>query len=198
MSLYATVQDLRDRLSIGPADTSRDSILTRVLTAASRAIDKRTNRVFSLDATATARVYNPRGRIATTPDGQVVLVDDIGDAADLLVEVGSGSAWTPVTDYESAPDNALVRGQAITGLLRPCLPWVFYPQQRIRVTARWGWPTVPDEIAEAALIQAARLFKRKDSPEGVMGNSEWGVIRLSRIDPDVEALVGPYIRHGFA
>jgi hypothetical protein len=42
---------------------------------------------------------------------------------------------------------------------------------------------------QATLIQAARLYRRKDSPEGVTGSAEWGVVRLPRIDPDVSALI---------
>jgi hypothetical protein len=68
---------------------------------------------------------------------------------------------------------------------------------RVRVTAKFGWPTVPDDIVQACLIQASRLFKRADSPEGVMGSSEWGVVRLSRRDPDVWALIEPYTLPGF-
>lgn len=68
----------------------------------------------------------------------------------------------------------------------------------MRITAQFGWPAVPDDISEAALIQAARLFKRKDSPEGVIGNAEWGVVRLSRRDPDVWNLIEQYVLPGFA
>jgi hypothetical protein len=42
-----------------------------------------------------------------------------------------------------------------------------------------------------------RLFRRKDSPEGVTGSAEWGVVRLSRRDPDVWVLIEPYILPGF-
>jgi hypothetical protein len=64
---------------------------------------------------------------------------------------------------------------------------------RVRVTARWGWPSVPDGVAQAAALLAARLYRRKDSPEGVLGSSEWGAVRVARFDPDVEGLIAPYI-----
>ncbi|MFC8456442.1 hypothetical protein ACFUJ0_06100 [Streptomyces sp. NPDC057242] len=67
----------------------------------------------------------------------------------------------------------------------------------MRVGTRFGWPAVPDDITEAALIQAARLYRRKDSPEGVTGSAEWGVVRLSRRDPDVWNLIDPYVLPGF-
>jgi hypothetical protein len=44
-----------------------------------------------------------------------------------------------------------------------------------------------------------RLYKRKDSPEGVLGTAEWGgPVRLSRVDPDVAALLTPFVIPGMA
>jgi hypothetical protein len=52
-------------------------------------------------------------------------------------------------------------------------------------------------IREATLIQALRLYKRKDSPEGVLGSAEWGTVRVSRLDPDVAKLVESLVLPGF-
>lgn len=193
---YVTRAVLKEQLSIEADDTSRDAKADRALKAASRAIDRATGRRFYLDDTAKTRTYRLAGRIVCERDGDVLLVDDIGDTADMVVETGSGSSFTALTDYETTPDNALADGYAITGLLRTGRGWGT-PADRVRVTAKFGWPAVPDDIAEACLIQAARLFKRMDSPEGVMGSSEWGVVRLSRRDPDVWNLIEPYILPGF-
>ncbi|MEV6124876.1 phage gp6-like head-tail connector protein [Streptomyces sp. NPDC052077] len=188
---YVTREVLKEQLGIEAADTSRDARADRAVRAASQSIDRATGRRFWLDSTPTARVFRSRGRTVCGPDGMLLLVDDIGDTAGLLVEAGQGTSWSPVTGYETQPDNALADGRPVTGLLRP--GWA----SRVRVTARFGWPAVPDDITEAALIQAARLFKRADSPEGVMGSAEWGVVRLSRRDPDVWALIEPYVLPGF-
>jgi hypothetical protein len=45
---------------------------------------------------------------------------------------------------------------------------------------------------------AQRQFKRYDSPLGVAGVGDLGVMRISRIDPDVQALVSPFRRVRFA
>jgi hypothetical protein len=43
------------------------------------------------------------------------------------------------------------------------------------------------------VIQAARIFKRNDSPLGVAGFGDMGVLRVGRsLDPDVQQLVDPY------
>jgi hypothetical protein len=50
-----------------------------------------------------------------------------------------------------------------------------------------------EEDANLGLImQAARLYKRRRSPEGVAGFAEFGVVRVSRVDPDVAELLKPY------
>lgn len=197
---YADLTTLKASLRIDPTDTSQDTLLNKALTSASRAIDRATGRRFWLDPVATTRTYNPRGRIACNDDGETFLVDDIGSITGLVVETGpAGGPWTAVTGYETTPDNALADGVAITGLLRPRGVWAWRTGSttRLRVTARHGWPTVPDDVAQAALLQASRLFKRKDSPEGVMGSAEWGVVRLSRRDPDVWNLIEPFVLAGF-
>lgn len=192
---YATLVELK--AARRTTETTDDTALQKALTVASRAIDRKTGRRFYLDADASQRVFNPRGRVRRTRDGDLLLVDDIGTATGLIVEVGSASSWTAVTDYDTEPDNALAKDEAITGLLRTSGCWA-YGATRIRITAKWGWPAVPDDISEAALLLANRLFMRKDSPEGVKGSAEWGAIRVSRWDPDVEALVGPFVLPGFA
>ncbi|OKK06420.1 hypothetical protein AMK26_10365 [Streptomyces sp. CB03234] len=193
---YASLATLKASLNIEASDTSRDDLLNRALNSASRSIDKSTGRRFWLDAAPVARTYRPSGRTVYEDDGQVLLVDDIGSTSGLTVETGSAPSWTVVTGYDTLPDNALADGRPVTALLRVNGDWG-YATSRIRVTARFGWPAVPGDIEQAALIQAARLYKRKDSPEGVMGSAEWGVVRLSRRDPDVWNLIEPYVRPGF-
>ncbi|UBU11607.1 phage head-tail connector protein [Nonomuraea gerenzanensis] len=191
---YASLADLKTQ--VGIKDDDRDALLGNVLAAASRAIDTKTGRRFWLDATAVTRTFNPRGRVVRDECGELLLIDDIGSLDDLVVETGSTGSWSPVTSYETAPDNALLNGQAITGLLLATGTWGI-GTGRVRITARWGWPAVPDEIVQATLLQAGRLFKRKDSPEGVAGSAEWGLMRVPHLDPDVRALIEPYMLPGF-
>lgn len=193
---YVTLAELKANLQIEPSDTSRDDDLDRARAAASRSIDKTCGRRFWLDPEPVQRRFTPTGRIVHDVDGELFLLDDIGSENGLVVETGSGTSWSAVTGYETSPDNALADGRPITGLRRVSGVWGT-ATSRLRVTARFGWPAVPDDIRQAALIQAARLFKRKDSPEGIIGSAEWGVRNLSRRDPDVWALVEPYIIPGF-
>lgn len=198
MTAYATVQDLRLRLQI--SDSQNDAELSDKLDTASRQVELDTGRVFALDDTATARIYNPAGRIVRDREGDKLLVDDIGTASGLIVEVGQGTSYVTLSasdDYETGPDNALAVGDPIEWLLRRWRPWVWWPPQRVRITAKWGWPTIPAPIKEATLLRAARLFRRRNSPEGVAGFGDMGVIRVSRTDPDYDALIWPYMQTGF-
>lgn len=196
-TLYATLDELKTRLQISLTDTTQDAALTDVLTAACRQVDEDCGRRFYLDAAASARVLNPYGRTACTSRGYELLVDDIGSTAELIVETGSGSSYTAITDYETFPDNAITLGRPVTSLLGVWQPWAFTRQDRVRVTAVWGWPSVPSQIKQATLIEAQRLSRRKDSPEGVAGFNDLGVVRLARYDPDYDRLISSYKLPGF-
>ncbi|MBW8087758.1 phage gp6-like head-tail connector protein [Streptomyces hygroscopicus subsp. hygroscopicus] len=185
------------KLALNATDSTRDDLLNMAIAAASRGIDRNTGRRFWLDATASVRTYNPQGRTVCGDSGELLIVDDIGSATGLAVAIGSvGTDYETVTDYETQPDNALARGEPITGLLRPAGTWG-RGVARVRITALWGWPAVPDEIAQATAIQALRLYKRKDSPEGILGSAEWGAVRMGRVDPDVYELTKHFVLPGF-
>lgn len=194
MTDYTTLTLVKDELEL--TDTSQDDILSAKITAASAQIDQFCGRVFTAAGSATARTVNTRGRVTRTPDGDLLLVDDIGSTTGLTVESGypGGSTWTDITtDIEVHPLDAITRGYPVTGLLRVSGCW----PARVRVTAAWGWPSVPAVVSTAAIIQTIRLYKRKDSPEGVLGSTEWGgPVRMSRVDPDVQALLAPLVLPG--
>lgn len=185
------------RITSTTADPDRDDLMTQALTSASRQIEEHCGRRFWLDDSDTARTFTPRGRTVATPDGDMLLVDDLG-AAPTTVEYGYGSSYTATTDYLTDPDNALARKQPITGLIRTNSTWPTGSGYRVRITGRFGWPAIPDQVAQACLIQASRLYKRRLSPEGLIGSPDFGFGRISRVDPDVEALLRPYVIPGFA
>ena len=53
----------------------------------------------------------------------------------------------------------------------------------------------PSPIVEAAAISAVRIFRRKDTPFGVVGGSDLSFPRnIPEMDPDVKRLIAPYRR----
>jgi hypothetical protein len=195
LPVYASLDLVKHSLiSGGQIKDARDDLLREKLESGARSIDDHTGRRFWLDSAPVTRVLRTRGRVVCDDDGERLLVPDIGDVDNLVVEVGRGSTWQDITDrVEVDPPDATVDQQPVTSLLYGS----WGTARRARVTARWGWPAVPQPIREANLIQALRLFARRGSPEGVLGSAEWGGIRVSRLDPDVAALVGRYVVDGF-
>jgi len=49
--------------------------------------------------------------------------------------------------------------------------------------------TEPQELA--VIMQAARVWRRRDTPEGVIAFDELGAVRVSRLDPDVAEMLRP-------
>lgn len=189
MADYATLTELKTALRI--TDTSDDTELQAKLTSASRRVDQDTGRIhgFGVDANATARIYTPMHE-------ELLTVDDISTSVGLIVEQGRGTSWSVVdsNSYDLLPQNAEADSRAIETLQRVSGCWPLWGATRVRVTAKWGWPAVPDNIKNATILLAARLFRRKDSPEGLKGFADLGVVRVSRWDPDYADLIGPYVK----
>lgn len=197
-ALYTSLPIVKKAL--GKETVDRDDLIEGAIRAACRRIDLRCGapyRRFWADVAAKQRKVAVVGQSFYDDGDQVLLVPDISTAEGLLVESGSDStSWSTVTGWEYGPDDALLDGWPITQL-RGEAGWL-PATGRVRITARWGWPAVPDGISEAAKLLATRLYRRKDSAQGVMGSSEWGAIRVSRFDPDIEDLISGFTLDGFA
>ena len=57
---------------------------------------------------------------------------------------------------------------------------------------------VSDNLRQATLMLTSREFRRRLSPEGVSAFGEFGAVRVSRVDPDIERLITPSRSWGFA
>ena len=190
---YCTLNELKEILRI--LDTVDDELLEARINEASRVIDQHCNRRFYADSTASARLF-------TSIDGNTIFVDDISSTTGLVVKsdsAGDGTYATTVaaTDFQAEPLNAIVKGNPITSIaarLAGAFSMAAVPAG-CQVTAKWGWPAVPDPVHSACLILAGRLVKRGDSLLGVAGFGELGAITVRAIDPDVERMLRPYRIH---
>jgi hypothetical protein len=194
---YITLAGLKTYLKID--DAVEDTLLEQIIESASRSIDRIANRRFYLDSTASARTYRPIGNLR-------VITDDIGSTSGLILKTDPDAngnyqtTFTLNTDYIVEPTNALAKNRpvnylTIVGPTAMSLPVNYWPQ--VQVTARWGWPSVPDDIEQATYILSADLYKRKDSIGGVLGISELGAIRMSPLGRDIAAMVRAYKREFF-
>lgn len=194
MSDYCLLAELK--ASLGITDTDSDTRLAQAITTASRAVDKHCRRRFSQDATVQTRTYEVCA-------ADYVYVDDISTLTGLVLATDDNddgtaeTTWTVVTDFAVAPRNNLADGRPVYRF--DVVGNRYFPVRRrrasVHVTARFGWPSVPEEVHDATLLKAAKLFTRKDSPAGVAGSSEFGVVRISRFeDPDVVMLLADFCR----
>ena len=195
---YATLTQIKNYMSI--SDNTDNDLLEDLIESASRSIDRMANRRFYLDATASARLYRAYSDI-------FVYVDDIGTTSNLSVALdinGNGTYTKTLTlnqDYILDPLTASSLGRPFTQLtmVSNTETWPIFPgltqnglRPGVQVTARWGWPSVPDDINMACLILTADLYKRKDAPGGILGLGDLGVVRMSPIGRDVTAMVRAY------
>ena len=185
---YILLGELKAMLRIN--DYVDDELLGSHIEAASRTIDDICHRTFSLDATATPRVFYP-------DSPRVVRIDDVGSSTGVEVRIDNdlnGTFETVITDATTQPDNALVKGVPVTKLVAYETYWPMDSRPTVQVTARWGYPTVPEPVRSACGILAGRLFKRADSLLGVAGFGDLGAITLRAVDPDVQRMLAPYVR----
>ena len=65
-----------------------------------------------------------------------------------------------------------------------------------RVGSQWVTPGpgfLPDPLFTACQMEAARLFRRRDSVDGTIGWGDMGVIRVGPKDPEIETLMAGYL-----
>ena len=200
---YCTLAQLRSEIgSYEVADTGDDAKLELSIEAASRQIDGFCGRRFWQDSEVKIREYD-------ADSSRVCFVDDISTVTGLIVkldEAGDGTYGTTVTvstDFILQPRNAADEVPArpyseiwlVDNYGFPCSS---SGRAGVQVTARFGWPAVPDDVEKACLIQAAQLFKAKDAPFGVafgVGFEGAGSSALrvwSRLNPLAETLLMPY------
>lgn len=184
---------------VGQAMTADVTDLEEAISAVSRAIDNHCQRQFG-QVTATARtlMVDPCSpyRVTFGAFGDLVSVTSVKE------DDGTGTFATTLSasDYVLEPVGAAtvgVEAWPYTAIRRlgASFPTASRPDERpdqVQITGTWGWPAVPDAVKQACRIQVARIFKRADSPLGVAGFGEFGVVRLSRLDPDVVDLLAPY------
>ena len=178
-------------------DNVDDALLELAVESASRLVDSYTQRYFYNAGTAT-RLFAPQ-------DSYVAEIDDLITLTTLQTSDGDdfGTTWA-AKDYQLEPLNGNVDG--LTGhpatRIRAVDDFIFNVldgEATVKVIGVWGWSAVPTAVKQATVIQAARIFKRNDSPLGIAGFGEMGAVRVGvQLDPDVKLLIDVYRKVRFA
>ena len=178
-------------------DNVDDALLELAVESASRLVDSYPQRYFYNAGTAT-RLFAPQ-------DSYVAEIDDLITLTTLQTSDGDdfGTTWA-AKDYQLEPLNGNVDG--LTGhpatRIRAVDDFIFNVldgEATVKVIGVWGWSAVPTAVKQATVIQAARIFKRNDSPLGIAGFGEMGAVRVGvQLDPDVKHLIDVYRKVRFA
>lgn len=194
---YATLSDVKAALRI--TDSVDDALIEVAIESASREIDGYCERVFYDVGTAT-KTFLPE-------DTFLVEIDDLQSIEHLKTDTsGDGTfdtTWS-VSDYQLEPLNQFTSGlaqpftriRAIGQYLFPIFDVknANYYQASIEVKGVWGFATVPTAVKQACILSSMRQFKRYDAPLGIAGFGDFGPMRVSRIDPDIEQMLSPWRR----
>lgn len=197
---YMTLEDAKQTLSLtGLSYADRD--LQRTLVAASRIVDGLTGHRFYLSPAPPAAANEQR---LYTPglNRSVLRIDGLTTLTSLEVQDSSGAwaTWVLGTDYVLEPASAPSEGKPYTRVrINPnrssfVVDWpaAFYGRlQSVRVTGRWGWPTLPSGVVLATQLIANMLLRRvREAPFGIVGiGVEGNAVRLARYDAQVQLLL---------
>jgi hypothetical protein len=200
---YATLPEFKTWA--GLKDTDDDLVATGTLEAVTRWIDDYCDRHFWQDGetgSEVARTFSPHHprsfdlySFADLVSVTEVATDESGDGTYETVWDASDYQLWPVNQPTGRP---YTRIEAIGNRTFPIRSTPGSLGNRVRITGIWGWPDVPEPVHQACLLQASRVMKRRNSPEGITGfGNEFGHIRVSnRLDVDVQLLLDPYRRVG--
>lgn len=191
--IYVSVADLKTRLNIN--DSTHDDVLTSVARSATRKVSKFCGQRF--DSYVSTKGYPiPRDLLTLNTDPFTAVssieIDQSGSGNFEGVPAGnfefsrSGEFATDWLDSEAVPYNTITRTD---GQFFPFRTWLTRAE-RIRVTATWGWPAVPENVSEATAIVAAQLWALRSQPWGVAGSPETGVVRVQNIPAVTDLLTG--------
>jgi len=188
---YCSLADVKAALRI--TDTIDDSLIESSINAACRMIDQYCNRYFYSGSAGEVRYYQ-------ASDGFICLIDDL----QVLTELKTASTDPLIFDttWDTGDYQLMNPNQRANGFYSPYtsisatdnyLFPVWAEMALVKVTGTYGWASTPDPVKFASIIQASRLFKRLESPLGVAGVSDIGIMRVgANIDGDVAQLINPF------
>lgn len=192
---YASLVDIKHPTVLNITDTDYDTLLEVIVEAASRAADNTCNRFFY--SSAETRFY-------TAENPNRIFVDDMNSTASVTIytdDDGDGTyenTWAS-TDFNTMPENAALNSFPATYIDRSINGNYAFPvgvPKGVKITATFGWASVPKPIKVAVIMQSHRIFKRLQTPLGQSSMTALGEQKLSipKLDPDICALIDQYRR----
>lgn len=194
---YASVEELKAAMQQGgfdASDTQDDELLQDALDGASDWLRVQTGRVFGTTTT--------EDRVFTATDADRLDVVDVATITAITVDTNGDLTYDRTllsTDYELLPldvGQPGVLGKGATIHILPTSPRQFSPGHRVKVSATWGYGSIPARIRLATIRLAQRWFKLfRDAPLGVLqGPPDLGTFQTIRTeDPMLAQLLDGYV-----
>lgn len=201
-TLYCQPEEVQERLGID--DSQDQAVVTAVCEAASRQIDGWCGRRFYQDTTVVVREFyaqtpylcdlldqpdeGPATEISTTT-GLIVKTDTALDGT-------FATTLTISTDFILLPRNAAADSRGFSEIVLAdnyTFPKPANMRAGVQVTAKFGWPSIPADVTEACIVQAAQLFSNKDAVFGAVALGDSSAMYLrSTLNVQAKALLAPY------
>ena len=193
---YCTLGELKARIwpdGVVPDDVN-DTMFGSMITSVSRMIETLCGRRFFTTSVDETRYFSTDDPEYLFPNVDIVSITTL--ATDSAGARTYGNTWA-ATDYDLLPSNAALDSTPYYWIATTPNGSYSFPtlEKAIKIIGKFGWTTQPTAVREACLLQAMRIYKRRDAPFGVISNPAGGDMRLlDQLDPDVQTLLAPYRR----
>jgi hypothetical protein len=189
---YCAITDVRNVDVVNVTGATHDDLMTKVINGVSRKIDLFCGRRF---------YYISETRYYKAKDDYCLDVNDIASSSGITIETdlnGDGVyeySWSS-TDYYMAGYNDVLDNWPYSQIeITPQGLYTFSKQRKgNKITAPFGWPSIPEPVVLACILQSSRVWARFKTPLGQAGASAVGMITLDipALDPDVEEMLIQY------
>ncbi len=175
---YCALQDVKSYLQFSSTDTQYDTLLSFLVTRASRVLDNYCQHPLnfiqeSITETVRAKVDNTGALLAPAGKPIVTAVTSFGWTTSPSIApnpINPSLLWIDNNYVVVAPDVDLskLRGQRI----------------RVTMTYTGGYNPLPDDIVHSAIVLAARFFKEKDAGfSDMVGVEGLGILQYAKVMP---------------
>ena len=163
MANLVTDDQAREWLNIG--DSLDDNLIATLTSAVSQAVRLHLGRSMNVDAAqvASARYFFPA-------DCWTVNIDDAYEITAVATDDADSGTWATTwssSDYYALPAGGVgADGQtgwpytSLRAVESRTFPYAIRPA--VKVTAKWGWSAVPDDVEIACLMLVAEMYKARD------------------------------------
>lgn len=174
-------------------DSADDGLLTVITSAASQLVRSYCGRSFEVDTAqaATVRYFN---RLSD----EIAFIDDCWSITAVATDDGDNGTysqtWT-TSDYQPNPVDGIgpygLTGWPYTRLAAiGDLDFPVVSRPAVKVTAKWGWAALPDDVKTATLMMAAEIYNaRAGGFEVFTADASFTPIRRNML---VRDLLAPY------